>query len=241
VQIYSLTNGYHRHLTLTGLPQGAWQSAAVDLTAARRPDGSGGPLAAGERIDDIQFYTDPTAELILDDIVLYDAAVPGETRPFPARPLFTAWFDTGRQGREWPGDFALVPHRPPRTGKAARSVHEPRRGAPWVRLHLRGQRPVGAATHLRFRYHLTGADSLQVVLVNRTARDTHTIDCKGLKKGTWAEATLDFNTQAHRGDGSAAGPRAGDRVDEVRFLLPRGAELLVDDVLLYEPGAVKDR
>jgi hypothetical protein len=25
-------------------------------------------------------------------------------------------------------------------------------------------------------------------------------------------------------------------VDEIHYLLPRGAELLVDDVLLYEPG-----
>ncbi|MBL7044848.1 MAG: nucleoside hydrolase, partial [Pirellulaceae bacterium] len=52
VQIYSLSNGYHRSLTLTGLSQGAWHSATVDLTEARRPDGSGGPLAKDERIDD---------------------------------------------------------------------------------------------------------------------------------------------------------------------------------------------
>jgi inosine-uridine nucleoside N-ribohydrolase len=234
VQIYSLTNGYHRHLTLTGLPQGRWQAAAVDLTAARRPGGSGGPLAAGERVDDIQFYADPGAELIIDDIVLYDAAAPGETRPFPARPLFTAWFDTGRQGKEWPGDFEIVPHKPPRTGKAARSVADPKRGAPWIRLHLRGERPVGAATRLRFRYHLTGADAMRVALVNRTARDTHTVDLKGLRRGEWGEATADFGTRSHRGDGTPAGPRADDQVDEVRFLLPKGAGLLVDDVLLYE-------
>ena len=59
VQIYSLTNGYHRYLSLTGLPQGRWQSATVDMTQCRRPDGSGGPLSEDERIDDIQFYVDP--------------------------------------------------------------------------------------------------------------------------------------------------------------------------------------
>ena len=48
VQIYSLSKGYHRHLTLTSLPQGKWRQAAVDMTAARRPDGSGGPLSEGE-------------------------------------------------------------------------------------------------------------------------------------------------------------------------------------------------
>src|SRR5262249_10577563 len=123
VQIYSLSRGYHRHLTLTDLLQGKWQSAAVDMTAARRPDGSGGPLSEGERIDDIQFYTDASAEVIIDDIVLYDAARPGEKRPFPKRPIFTAWFDTGRQGKEWPGDFAIVELKPPLKGKAAKSVN----------------------------------------------------------------------------------------------------------------------
>ena len=35
VQIYSLTNGYHRCLTLTGLPQGKWMEGNVNMT--RRP------------------------------------------------------------------------------------------------------------------------------------------------------------------------------------------------------------
>src|SRR6185437_15697813 len=45
VQIYSLSNGYHRHLILEGLPQRGWESATVDMTDARRPDGTGGPLS----------------------------------------------------------------------------------------------------------------------------------------------------------------------------------------------------
>jgi hypothetical protein len=62
VQIYSLSNGDHRFLTLAHLPQGSWQSAAVDMTQARRPDGSGVPLAEDERIDDLQFYIAPDAQ-----------------------------------------------------------------------------------------------------------------------------------------------------------------------------------
>jgi inosine-uridine nucleoside N-ribohydrolase len=232
VQIYSLSKGYHRHLTLTDLPQGKWQAAAVDLTRARRPDGSGGPLSEDERIDDIQFYTDPNAELIIDDIVLYDAALSGEKRPFPRRPLFTAWFDTGRQGKEWPGDFAIVPHEKPLTWKAAKSVLNKETATPWIRLHLRGERPLGETTQLRFRFKLTGADSMRVVLVNRTAKKEHAVELKGLTKTRWDETTVDF---------SDSKPRNGDRVDEVRFLLPKGAELLVDDVLLYEPGERKAR
>jgi inosine-uridine nucleoside N-ribohydrolase len=224
VQIYSLSKGYHRYLSLTGLPQGRWEQAAVDMTAARRPDGSGGPLSEGERIDDIQFYTDPRAELLIDDIVLYDAAVPGEKRPFPNNLLFTGTFDTGKQGKEWPGTFEIVDGQG-YFGKAARSVDNPEQGAPWIRLSLRGERPVRDKTELFFRYRLTGAETMRVRLSSRTTRKTHTIELSQLKTGQWAEATGDFT----------AGFRRGDRVDEIQFLLPRGAVLLVDDVLLYEP------
>jgi inosine-uridine nucleoside N-ribohydrolase len=223
VQIYSLTNGYHRHLTLTGLPQGKWQALTVDMTKCRRPDGGGGPLSENERIDDIQFYTDANAELIVDDIVLYDASLPGETRLFPEHPLFTAWFDTGRQGKEWPGDFAIVPHKPPLTWKAARSVMESKSGRPWIRLSLRGERPLNETTRLRFRYHLSGADSLRIVLVNRAAKTTRTLDLKGLKKEGWDEETVTFPGKIP----------PGTRADEIHFLLPPGGQLLLDDVLLY--------
>jgi purine nucleosidase len=226
VQIYSLTKGYHRYLSLTGLPQGRWESATVDMTQCRRPDGSGGPLSADERIDDIQFYTDPAAELLIDDIVLYEAAPEGEKRPFPKRVLFTGWFDTGKQGKEWPGDFEIVPHTLPRTWKAAKSVLHAERAAPWIRLYLRGERTLGAKTNLRFRYHVNGADAMQVSLVHHKTKERRIIDVKGLRKDEWAETTLDFTKQT----------RAGERVDEIQFMLPKGAELLVDDVLLYEPG-----
>jgi inosine-uridine nucleoside N-ribohydrolase len=241
VQIYSLTNGYHRYLSLKGLPQGKWESGTVDMTAARRPDGSGGPLSENERIDDIQFYADPAAELLIDDIVLYDAALPEEKRPFPRRIHFTGWFDTGRQGQEWPGKFEIVSKKPPLTWKAAKSVPDVKRDAGWIRLHLRGERPLGAATQLRFRYLLTGADGMRVLLVNRTVKDSHVIQLKGLKTDKWVESVLDFSTESRRGDGSNGKPNAGDRVDEIQFLLPKGAEMLVDDVLLYEPGPAKER
>src|SRR5262249_22372846 len=154
VQIYSLSKGYHRFLTLTGLPQGSWQEATVDMTAARRPDGSGGPLSEGERIDDIQFYADPRAELLIDDIVLYDEAAPNEKRPFPKRLLFTGWFDSGKQGKEWPGTFEIVAKKPPLTWKAARSGSDPGSGDPWIRRPLPAERPRRAATHLPFPSHL---------------------------------------------------------------------------------------
>jgi purine nucleosidase len=231
VQIYSLTNGYHRHLVLTGLPEGRWESATVDLTVARRPDGTGGPLSEGERIDDIQFYAAPTADLIVDDIVLHDAAPPGEKRTFPRRIFFTGLFDSGKQGKEWPGAFEIV-HQQGYFWHGAKSVINADTGTPWLRLGLRGERTLGAATYLNFRYRLTGADTMRLGLVNRTAKATQFVEVKGLTQKKWAEATVNFS-------GTNPGPpNCGDRVDEVQFLLPTGAELIIDDLLLFEPGPI---
>jgi purine nucleosidase len=230
VQIYSLSKGYHRYLSLTGLPQEKWQSGTVDMTAVRRPDGTGGTLSENERIDDVQFYVDPRAELIIDDMVLYDAAVAGEKRPFPKKFHFTGLFDTGRQSKEWPGTFEIVDKKG-YFWKAARSVPNKELGTPWILLNLRGERPLGARTQLFFRYRLTGTKSMRVGMRNRTTKETHVVALDELQTDRWAEATVDFSA-----DSTGSKPRAGDHTDELRFLLPKGAELLIDDVLLYEPG-----
>jgi hypothetical protein len=231
VAIYSLTNGYHRHLVVTGLPQGQWQSATVDMTLARRPDGTGGPLSEHERIDDIQFYADPTAELLIDDIILYDAAAPGEKRPFPKHIHYRAGFDTGVKDKHWPGDFEIVPEKGA-FWRAVRSVPHPQLDVPWVRVHMRGERAMGEATQLTFRYRLTGADAMRVTLRNSKTKVAFETDLKGLKKDEWAEATVDFT--AVRGSGGKMLAK-GDRVDELQFVLPRGAELYLDDILLTVP------
>ena len=224
VQIYSLTNGYHRQLMLNGLPQGGWQSAAVDMTQARRPDGTGGPLAADERIDDIQFYIAPDAELLIDDIVLYDAAPAGEKASFPRRVIFTGWFDTGKQGAEWPGDFEIVKHDPPRTWKCAKSVVNTATGEPWIRVGLRGARPLSERNRLRFRCKLTGAGPLKIILANSQTGQQWSASLPQLRIGEWTECSAAF-----------AEGTSGGSADELRFIIPKSAELLVDDVLLFEP------
>ena len=231
VQLYSLSKGYHRYLSLSGLPQDEWQIGTVEMTKMRRPDGSGGALAKDERIDDIQFYVDPRAEVLIDDVVLYEPAPDGEKRPYPKRLLFTGWFDTGKQGREWPGDFEIVLHKKPLTWDAAKSVPNKKLGRPWIRLYLRGERPLGETiTRLRFRYRLSGATSMQIALVRGKTRHRNESQLKDLKQDEWAEATLTFKTP--RSTGSLADHVA----DELRFVVPKGATLLIDDVLLYEPG-----
>ncbi len=228
VQLYSLSNGYHRYLSLKNVPQAEWQTATVDMTEMRRPDGSGGPLAENERIDDIQFYVDPRAELVIDDIVLYEAAAEGETRSFPRSILYTGVFDTGKQGQEWPGDFDIVPHALPARWKFAQSVKHPSEARPWLRLHLRGLRKVPASTSVAFRYRLTGAKSFDVALVNSQTKQRVAVSVATTNNGEWSTLSVDFADKLKSTPLSTA--------DELQFLLPSGV-LQLDDVLLYEPGS----
>jgi hypothetical protein len=197
----------------------------------RKPDGTGGALSEKdfERIDDIQFYADPRAELLIDDIVLYDAAVEGETRPFPKRFLFTGWFDTGKQGVNWPGNFEIAP----KLGyfwHAAKAVPNPMdKDSAWINVGLRGNRPVGDATHMSFRYKLDGTDTLKIALESPNFVEPITMEPKGLKKGEWAETSVDWNSAKLK-------LRKGDSVNAVNFHVPATAQLLVDDLLLYEPA-----
>jgi hypothetical protein len=71
---------------------------------------------------------------------------------------------------------------------------------------------------------LTGSDSVQVRLSNSKIGKEETTDATALKTEVWSQATLDFDTQEL------------PSVDEIQFVLPKGAKLLIDDLLLYEPG-----
>lgn len=227
IQLYSLTSGYHRYLSVTDLPQDKWEEGTVDMTQMRRPDGSGGPLAADERIDDIQFYIDPRAELLIDDVILYDAAPEGEKRPFPSRILFTGWFDTGKQGQEWPGRFEIAPHDKPRTWKYAKSVPSEAADKPGseICLDLRGERPLGKECELKFIYHLEGKGPVDVVLYRGGKPLPRAMQrISQLQYGAWTETTLRYTF------GSAEKELA---VDEIRFGIRGGTTLKIDDLLLY--------
>jgi hypothetical protein len=227
LQIYSLSNGYHRSLTLTGLSQGAWHTATVDMTEARRPDGSGGPLAKDERIDDIQFYIEPEGELLVDDIVLYDEAPEDEKRPFPRQVIFTGWFDTGKQGSEWPGDFEIVRHEPPRGWSFARSVPNEKTKAPWIRVHLRGRRPLAEEVRARFRYRVKDSAKLTADLCDSQTSSAwkQVVNDLVLNQWVWAESRFDLSSA----------PKEERFADEIRFHLDPGGELQIDDLLLYVP------
>jgi hypothetical protein len=222
VQLYSLTNGYHRYLSVSKLDQGKWLEGCVDMTQMRRPDGSGGSLAVDERIDDIQFYVDPRAELLIDDVVLYEAAAKDEKRPFPKRILYTGLFDTGKQGKEWAGDFEIVDHVKPRTWKAAKSVAN-KAGDPWIRLDLRGERLLDRRVELRFKYKVEAATDVKVELFHRGEMKVVRSQTIKLAGGKWGEETIQFQVLPDT------------PIDEIRFNLESGV-LMIDDVLLYTPG-----
>src|SRR5205823_781469 len=109
---------------------------------------------------------DPRAELLIDDIVLYDAeeARQNDQRPFPKRFLFTGWFDTGKQGKEWPGSFEIEA-KPGFFWNTAKSVPHPTdKQKAIIQLDLRGDRLAGAATKLKFRYWLEGSAAMSITL-----------------------------------------------------------------------------
>jgi len=229
VQIYTLSKGYHRFLTLAGLPQDTWQTAVVDMTQARRPDGSGGPLSEDERIDDIQFYTSPHAELLIDDIVLYDAAPKTEKRPFPKRIVFTGWFDTGKQGQEWPGDFEIVPHKKPLTWKTARSVTNKATGKPWIRVSLRGKRTLSRVTDVSVRYQFAGQGPVQVAFRDGKRKARFRPVSFRPATGRWDTVTLRFELPS-------AEPKGPSAADAIQFFIDdKNGRLQIDDLLIFEP------
>lgn len=219
VQLYSLTNGYHRYLSITGLEQNQWLDGCVDLTQMRRPDGTGGPLAEGERIDDIQFYVDPRATVLIDDIVLYEAAPENETRPFPQRIIFTAWFDSGKQGQEWPGTFDIVDHAKPRQGKFAQSV-KAENGKTALNLSLRGARDFLQGCEMTLQIRSEQAQPIALELY-RAGRAT------GIANQLQLEASADWQNVKLKLPAMA-------EADELRFTGANGSFGL-DDLLLYEP------
>ncbi len=118
-------------------------------------------------------------------------------------------------------------HEKPLTWDAARSVLNKQTGAPWLRIDMRGGRRLDERVRLRFRYRLSGGKSLKLALVDSKTKTAYRTAATGLKTDKWSETSVDFRIPAADGDLYA---------DEIHLLLEAGAELLVDDLLLYVPG-----
>ena len=98
-------------------------------------------------------------------------------------------------------------------------------------MSLRGERRLDGETELYFRYRAQGAERVEVELFHGKAGTTVGRRTLELTNGDWSEATVTFDPR-----GVGLEPGAGPVADEVRFLLPAGAELVVDDVLLFTSG-----
>lgn len=74
-QIFDTTVQDNRHVRLTGLKTNEWTTMHVNFADdSRRNDGTANsPFSAGNRVDDLFFFVAPSAELHVDEVVLYDA------------------------------------------------------------------------------------------------------------------------------------------------------------------------
>jgi hypothetical protein len=90
---------------------------------------------------------------------------------------------------------------------------------------MRGFRRLSEVNHVRFRYRLTGAKKMSVTLANSQGGRIKA-DLSDLQEGSWQEATAIFKEDPEM-------PFA----DEIQFRVAADAELLIDDVLLFEPGS----
>jgi hypothetical protein len=97
-------------------------------------------------------------------------------------------------------------------------------GKPVLRVEMRGERRLDAVTELAFKYKLTGAGAMKLQLASKGKPIDGTVSTMIARRDEWTEATVRFKLTGK------------ETATEITFLPPEGAELLVDDVLLYTPG-----
>lgn len=251
-QHFSLSSNDNNHVRVSGLAEGKWSELTLDFSRhARRNDGTPGvPFREGERMDDLKVFVGKPGdgkeyELVLDDVIFFseDPDLPPETEPFPNRVIFLASFDTGITPKEkpkyWPGEFDVVTKDAPagRYWGAARAVPRKDGRGRWIRLQIAPPRPAGAHTKLRFRYHLTGASKMTVQIFDCTDNDNRHVRLEGLKEGAWTFTYVDFARDGRRNDGKDTPFAAGHKVDDIFFFVDEGADLFIDEVVLYDAGA----
>lgn len=251
-QHFSLSSNDNNHIRVTGLTDGKWSEVTLNFTRdARRNDGTPGvPFKEGERMDDLKVFVGKPGdgrdyELFLDDIIFFaeDPELPPDPEPFPNRVIFLAAFDTGIDApslsKYYPGRLEIAggDAAPPGTyWGAARAVGREGGKDKLVQLQITPPKAVGARTRLRFRYHLTGASAMQVQIFDLTDMDNRHVRLRDLAQGEWTFVHVDFTRDGKRNDGSDTPFAAGHQVDDIFFFVDPGAELLIDEVVLYDAG-----
>lgn len=258
-QHFSLTVNDNNHIRVSGLTEGKWSELTLNFTRdAARNDGSPTAFQKGERMDDLKVFVGKpndgkNYELYLDDIIFFDddPDMPHPAEPFPNRVIFQAAFDTGidakGKAKYWPGEFEALTRSKGAPDASywgvAQAVPHAKTKEKWIRLEIKPPRQVGAHTKLRFRYFLTGTSAMTAQVFDLTDGDNRYIHMKGLKKGAWQWAILDFTKDAKRNDGTNTLFAPGHKVDDIFFLVrPKRdteVQLYVDEVTLFDAGKVK--
>lgn len=248
-QHFSLSSEDNNHIRVSGLTEGKWSEVTLNFTRdARRNDGTPGiPFKEGERMDDLKVFVGKPGDgrdyqLFLDDVIFFaeDPDLPADPEPFPNRVLYVAGFDTGidpaSREKYFPGRMEIArKDAPPGTyWGAARAVAQEDGKGKLVQLQITPPKAVGARTKLRFRYHLKGTSSMQVQIFDLTDMDNRHVRLKDLKQGEWTFLHVDFTRDGKRNDGSDTPFAAGHKVDDIFFFVEAGAELLLDEVVLYD-------
>jgi hypothetical protein len=251
IQHFSLTSEDNNQIRVSGLTEGKWSEVTLNFSRdARRNDGTPGvPFKEGERMDDLKVFVGTPGDgrdyqLFLDDIIFFadDPALPPDPEPFPNRVIYAAGFDTGIDGaareKYFPGQMEIVrKDAPPGTyWGAAKAVPQKGGKDKLVQLQIAPPKAVGAHTQLRFRYHLNGASTMQVQIFDVADQDNRHVRLQDLKQNEWTFLHVDFTKDGKRNDGSDAPFAAGHPVDDIFFFVDAGAELLIDEVVLYDRG-----
>ena len=81
---------------------------------------------------------------------------------------------------------------------------------------------------------------VQVMMFDATVQDNRTIRIDDPVLGAWTAAVLDFTRDSRRNSGDMTPFNPGNRVDDIfffpGFVSPGEAELLLDEVVLYDAG-----
>lgn len=193
------------------------------------------PTAATDR-------NQPLSRALLISLLLAVSCVPQTYRPDTSLRgiVHQASFEGGSKSTHWPGDFDLVDSSSAGgRGRSARAVPRRERPGVFVSLPIQPPRPVGSQTVLRFRYHLTGADTLIVQIFDATVQDNRHVLLEGIRQGRWTPMEIDFSRDSHRNDGTNPSEfTKGNLVDDIFFFVEgpgaANAVLHIDDVVLFD-------
>jgi len=235
-------------MVITGLTADHWSEAAIDLGLLAGSDNA--PVSfAGEKLNYLSFLAeredkDRPLRFIIDDIIVFEEekGIAEPSLKFPERVILLENFDNEEQHSLWFDSYRIervsTENEPFRgAGKAVADKNGPGRR---IRVSIDPPQHVGAVTRLSFRLYLKETSSLQVQIFDLTDMDNRHLVLKNLPQDKWQTINLNLTADAVRNDGTVTAFASGHLVDDIFFFIPgpvKGAEFLIDDLVLYDEGS----